>query len=101
LSRLYVVNFQKPRPPATRRLATVLISCQNLSSNPGRDCGPVTASVFADGGIATHPLGFGSAQLAFTSVGLDGHSTSFCIFVDMDLDRRSTGEVPPGALLAL
>jgi len=50
-----------------------------------------------NGSVAAHSICIGQAQLAFTRVGLDGHSARFGIFVNMDLDRRPAGQVPPGA----
>jgi hypothetical protein len=79
----------------------MLVPCQHFPSHAGRDCGRVAASVFADGGIAAYSFGLGFGQLAFARVGLDCHATGGCIFMNVDLDRRATGEVPPGALLAL
>jgi len=79
----------------------MFVARQHLPANAGRDGGCVSTTVFADGGVAAHPFGFGTAQLPFTGIGLHGHATGFRIFMDVDLDRRTTWEVPPGALLAL
>ena len=46
--------------------------------------------------LATHAVGFGAAQFAFSGVGSDGHPAFY--FVDMDLDRGMAGEGPPGGL---
>ena len=61
------------------------------------DCGRVAASEFADRGSAAHSLG--SAQLAFERIGLDRHPTCFGVLVNVDLDRRPAGKVPPGGPL--
>jgi hypothetical protein len=101
LARHDVMDFQEPGSSAPRRPAAMFIARQYFPAHARRDCGRVSSTVIADRGIAAHPLGFRSTQLAFARVGLDGHSASLCIFMDVDLDRRPTGEVPPGALLAL
>jgi len=91
-----VMHFQEPGSAATGGLATVLIACQNLLAHPRGDCGRVAASVFTDRGVAAHSFGLGPTQLAFTRVGVDGHSACFCVFVDLDLDGGTAGKVPPG-----
>ena len=89
LSRHDVVHLQKPRSVAAGGLATVLVSCEYLPAHSWRDGGRVATTVFADCGIAAHSFGFGFTQLAFTCVGLDGHTARFRIFLDVDLHRRS------------
>ena len=95
-ARFDVMYFEEARSVATRGLAAVFVPCQHFSAYAGRDCGGVSASVFADGGITAHSFGLGYTQFAFAGIGLDGHAARFYIFVNMDLDRRSTHENPPG-----
>ena len=90
VARFDVVDVQETCSPATRRLATVFVPGQHFTADARGDCGRVPASVFADCGIAAHPFGLGLAQLAFACIGLYGHAAGFCIFVDVDLDRRPT-----------
>ena len=81
-----VVHFQKTSSSATRRLATMFITRQNLPTHPGRDSRRVSATAFADRGVAADSVCIGFTQLAFARVGLDGHSSRFRIFVNVDLD---------------
>ena len=71
---------------------------QHLAANSRWDCSRVPAAMFADRGIAMNSCGFGPAQLAFAGISLHGHSARGGIFMNVDLDRRSAAEVPPGAM---
>ncbi|MCK9994953.1 MAG: hypothetical protein KAH56_01595 [Candidatus Krumholzibacteria bacterium] len=69
---------------------------QPVSADSGRDSRRVSATVFADGGIAAHSFCVGSTQFAFAGIGLDCHAASGRVFVDVDLDWGAARWNPPG-----
>ena len=79
----------------------MFVARQHLPAHARGDCCRVPASVFADCGVAAKAFCIGFTQLPFTGIGLHGHAARIGLFVDVDLDRGTAGEVPPGALLML
>jgi len=101
VARHDVMDFQEPGSSAAWCPATMLVPCEHLPAHAWRDGGRVSASLFADCGIAAHSFGLSFTQLPVTRIRLDGHPARGCIFMDVDLDRRAAWEVPPGALFGL
>ena len=99
LPRHDVGDFQKAGPVATRRPAAVLVPVQNLAARARLNGRRVSAALAGDGRIAAKPSGLRRSQFAFSRVGRNRQSAGFRLFMNMDLDRRPAGNVPPGALL--
>jgi len=97
LSRHDMMNFEKPRPPTTRRPTTVPVPRRHLPAHPRRDRRRVPTAQATDRGVAAHPFGIGTPQLSFSGIGLDGHPSCRRVLMNMDLHRWPPDEGPRGA----
>ena len=74
VSCLDVVDFEEAGAVAAGGLAAMAVAGQDLASRTGWNRCRVTAALGANGSITVHSFGFGAAEFAFPSVGLDGHA---------------------------
>ena len=88
-----VVDLKKSCSFAPGRLATMLISTQDLPADAWRNGGRIPAAWPANSGVAPHPMAFGPTEFAFSGTGLDCHP--ICMVLNMDLDRGPASEGPP------
>ncbi len=86
-----VVDLQKMRAPATRRLAAIPVARQDLTAHARRYGCLGTLTMLADHGVALEPLRVGVPDLPLTVISRHGHPVT--MIVNMDLHRRRR---PPG-----
>jgi len=79
------MHLEKLGATTSRGLALVMIPCQDPASHAWGNGGGIAPTVFTDCGITTQALGIGSANLAHSIDGGNGHPASGLVLDHMDL----------------
>jgi len=90
------MHLEELGPTASRGLALVMIPCQDPASHTRGNGGGIAPAVFTDCCVATQALGIGSAYLAHSIEGGNGHPPRGLVLDHMDLHWWPRIAGPPG-----